>query len=53
MSSGERPSALIDDKMVLEGKKIYGYKVNKIYPDRVVLEKANQVKVLRLKMEVY
>ncbi len=49
---GGKVTALIDDKMLTEGQKLYDWTVSKIYSDRVVLVRGNAKKVLRLKLGV-
>lgn len=47
-----KPYALIDDRMVYQGQKIYNWEVKKILSDRVLLSKGGYNKVLRLKLGV-
>lgn len=50
--AGDKRTAIIDDEMVQEGEWVQGWKVQKIYTNRVVLVKGGREKILYIKIGV-
>ncbi|MBI5701653.1 hypothetical protein HZC34_07445 [Candidatus Saganbacteria bacterium] len=47
-----KPTAIIDDKMLYEGQKIYNWTVSRILSDKVLLVRGKNTKTLKLKLGV-